>query len=95
MHQMRIERLAVMLAMMVLALSARAEGCLRIPRPTHDWTFRVGTYQFGIQGYSSWTEVYYGHGAHGFSVPFTGAVMGMGVGIVALCTVGVVFVRRR
>jgi hypothetical protein len=78
-----------------LSLHAQTFTCIRIRMPDHDWTYRVGSYQFGLQGYGSRTEVCYGHKTRSIPLPFQGAVALFGVAFAALCAGGFLIVRRR
>jgi len=97
MNRARIKHLAATFLIFGLALSARAQTftCLLIRPPDHDWTIRAGSYQFGIKGYGSRTEVYYGHGSSSIPIPFVPLVAGTGIGCLAACGISALTWKRK
>jgi len=97
MSRLRIKYHAVTLLIFGLALSARAQGfaMVLLPEPDHDWTFRAGSYQFGVQGYRGWTRVCYGYGSNDFSVSFFPLVIGTGIGCLGLCGISAFVLKRK
>jgi hypothetical protein len=86
---------AVMVALLALTCSVNAQGfrCILLA-PAHDWTWDVGRYRFGLRGWGSTTEVWFGPDGFDVPFPFYGVVAGTGVLAVAIGSLGFSLTRR-